>query len=312
MSARWTDAITSDHVVRRRWHRHNPLERIPPCRRSSRNASGGIAAARLVAHSAVPAPLRAPHDGDRVLVDHVVGLPSRVAPHREDRHRRAAPRRRPARHRDVGTGGRRAGRARHRHGLRPALPARRRGDGARDAPARRPLRAPATARRRVPRPMAVRSAAVARHHRPRDRPTVHRLRRGVLRAHRHPGRGDLRHPADAARRPRVAHVRRDDSGAPALPALRARLPRVVRDIQDQTGDLTTTIEEGARGIRVLKAFGRWGEAYDAYNAQSTKLYDTQIKRDQAAHQVRVGARHHPEPHADRRAAGRRHRRGRAG
>ena len=53
---------------------------------------------------------------------------------------------------------------------------------------------------------------------------------------------------------------------------------IVRDIQDQTGDLTTTIEEGARGIRVLKAFGRWGEAYDAYNAQSTKLYDTQIKR----------------------------------
>ncbi|MEY2422161.1 MAG: ATP-binding cassette, subfamily bacterial [Acidimicrobiaceae bacterium] len=53
---------------------------------------------------------------------------------------------------------------------------------------------------------------------------------------------------------------------------------IVRDIQDQTGDLTTTIEEGARGIRVLKAFGRWGEAYDAYNEQSTKLYDTQIKR----------------------------------
>jgi ATP-binding cassette subfamily B protein len=53
---------------------------------------------------------------------------------------------------------------------------------------------------------------------------------------------------------------------------------LVRDIQDQTGDLTTTIEEAARGIRVLKAFGRWGEAYDAYNAQSTRLYDTQIKR----------------------------------
>ncbi|MEY2447757.1 MAG: ATP-binding cassette, subfamily bacterial, partial [Acidimicrobiaceae bacterium] len=53
---------------------------------------------------------------------------------------------------------------------------------------------------------------------------------------------------------------------------------LVRDIQDQTGDLTTTIEEAARGIRVLKAFGRWGEAYDAYDSQSTRLYDTQIKR----------------------------------
>src|SRR2546423_15149828 len=29
---------------------------------------------------------------------------------------------------------------------------------------------------------------------------------------------------------------------------------IVRDIQDQTGALTTTIEEGARGIRVLKPF----------------------------------------------------------
>ena len=53
---------------------------------------------------------------------------------------------------------------------------------------------------------------------------------------------------------------------------------IVRDIQDQTGDLTTTIEEGARGIRVLKSFGRAREAFDAYDAQSTTLYDTQIKR----------------------------------
>ncbi|MEY2431092.1 MAG: ATP-binding cassette, subfamily bacterial [Acidimicrobiaceae bacterium] len=53
---------------------------------------------------------------------------------------------------------------------------------------------------------------------------------------------------------------------------------VVRDIQDQTGDLTTTIEEGARGIRVLKAFGRGREAFEAYDAQSTALYDTQLRR----------------------------------
>ncbi len=53
---------------------------------------------------------------------------------------------------------------------------------------------------------------------------------------------------------------------------------LVRDIQDQTGDLTTTIEEAARGIRVLKAFGRGQEAFDAYNAQATQIYDTQIKR----------------------------------
>jgi len=54
--------------------------------------------------------------------------------------------------------------------------------------------------------------------------------------------------------------------------------QIVRDIQDQTGDLTTTIEEAARGIRVLKAFGRGREAFDAYNAQATRIYETQIRR----------------------------------
>jgi ATP-binding cassette subfamily B protein len=54
--------------------------------------------------------------------------------------------------------------------------------------------------------------------------------------------------------------------------------KIVRSIQDQTGDLTTTVEEGARGIRVLKAFGRAREAYEKYDAQATELYDTQIRR----------------------------------
>lgn len=53
---------------------------------------------------------------------------------------------------------------------------------------------------------------------------------------------------------------------------------IVRDIQDQTGDLTTTIEEAARGIRVLKAFGRANEAFESYDAQATRLYDTQLHR----------------------------------
>ena len=53
---------------------------------------------------------------------------------------------------------------------------------------------------------------------------------------------------------------------------------IVRRTQDQTGDLTTTIEEGARGIRVLKAFGRWPEAFDLYDGRCRALYDTQIER----------------------------------
>jgi ATP-binding cassette subfamily B protein len=57
-----------------------------------------------------------------------------------------------------------------------------------------------------------------------------------------------------------------------------RYMRVVRRIQDQTGDLTTTIEEGARGIRVLKAFGRGDVAFAGYQAQAREIHDTQMER----------------------------------
>ena len=53
---------------------------------------------------------------------------------------------------------------------------------------------------------------------------------------------------------------------------------IVRYIQDQTGDLTTTIEEGARGIRVLKAFGRGDVAFAGYQAQARQIHDTQMDR----------------------------------
>ena len=53
---------------------------------------------------------------------------------------------------------------------------------------------------------------------------------------------------------------------------------VVRSIQDQTGDLTTTIEEAAKGIRVIKAFGRGRESFAAFDKQCRQIYDTQISR----------------------------------
>ena len=53
---------------------------------------------------------------------------------------------------------------------------------------------------------------------------------------------------------------------------------IVRRLQDQTGDLTTNIEEGAKGVRVLKAFGRWRESFEAYRAASQLIHDTQIER----------------------------------
>ncbi len=53
---------------------------------------------------------------------------------------------------------------------------------------------------------------------------------------------------------------------------------VVRDIQDQTGDLTTMIEEAARGIRVIKAFGRSDEMFKRYDARCQKLRTTELER----------------------------------
>jgi ATP-binding cassette subfamily B protein len=54
--------------------------------------------------------------------------------------------------------------------------------------------------------------------------------------------------------------------------------QVVRRIQDQTGDMTTAIEESAKGIRVIKAFGRSKEVFERYDAQSVELRDTQLER----------------------------------
>ena len=54
--------------------------------------------------------------------------------------------------------------------------------------------------------------------------------------------------------------------------------QVVRQVQDQTGDLATTIEEGAKGIRVIKAFGRAQEMFERYDAQCTGVYETHLWR----------------------------------
>jgi ATP-binding cassette subfamily B protein len=53
---------------------------------------------------------------------------------------------------------------------------------------------------------------------------------------------------------------------------------IVRRIQDQTGDLTTTIEEGAKGIRVLKAFGRGDVSFGKYQAEAQHIHHTQMER----------------------------------
>jgi ATP-binding cassette subfamily B protein len=51
---------------------------------------------------------------------------------------------------------------------------------------------------------------------------------------------------------------------------------LARRVQDQEGDLATLIEEGATGVRVLKALGRAPEATAAHTAQATEMYRTKV------------------------------------
>ncbi|HEU0087231.1 MAG TPA: ABC transporter ATP-binding protein [Pseudonocardiaceae bacterium] len=54
--------------------------------------------------------------------------------------------------------------------------------------------------------------------------------------------------------------------------------RVARRAQDQVGDLTTTVEEAALGIRVLKSFGRGPRATRAFLAQARALRRTELTK----------------------------------
>ncbi|MDQ4503826.1 ABC transporter ATP-binding protein [Sinomonas sp. ASV322] len=51
-----------------------------------------------------------------------------------------------------------------------------------------------------------------------------------------------------------------------------------RRSQDQAGDLATAVEESVHGIRVLKAFGRSGEALESFAAQAEELRDTEVTK----------------------------------
>ena len=59
---------------------------------------------------------------------------------------------------------------------------------------------------------------------------------------------------------------------------------VSRLVQDQDGDLTTKIEEGATGIRTIKSFGRRRLVHRAFREQATALHATSME------QVRLRAR----------------------
>ncbi len=53
---------------------------------------------------------------------------------------------------------------------------------------------------------------------------------------------------------------------------------VSRRVQDQDGDLTTLVEEGATGIRVIKAFGRRRLVKEQYLMSARSLYDSSMEQ----------------------------------
>ncbi|CAG7573051.1 ATP-binding cassette subfamily B protein [Barrientosiimonas humi] len=54
--------------------------------------------------------------------------------------------------------------------------------------------------------------------------------------------------------------------------------RLSRLSQDQTGDVASTVEESALGLRVIKAFGRDEHAYGTFDRRARTLFDTQIDK----------------------------------
>ncbi|WP_375424544.1 ABC transporter ATP-binding protein [uncultured Friedmanniella sp.] len=56
--------------------------------------------------------------------------------------------------------------------------------------------------------------------------------------------------------------------------------RLSRRVQDQTGDVASAVEEGAYGLRAIKAFGRGRHVYRTFDARSIALYETSVDRVQ--------------------------------
>ena len=64
-----------------------------------------------------------------------------------------------------------------------------------------------------------------------------------------------------------------------------RFITLARSTQDQQGDLATAIEESVHGIRVLKSFGRAGEALEEFLDQANELRGTELAKGRANGQM---------------------------
>jgi ATP-binding cassette subfamily B protein len=54
--------------------------------------------------------------------------------------------------------------------------------------------------------------------------------------------------------------------------------RISRAVQDQTGDVASTVEEGAYGLRAIKAFGRAEHMFAKFDARSVQLFEISMSR----------------------------------
>jgi len=72
--------------------------------------------------------------------------------------------------------------------------------------------------------------------------------------------------------------------APAIPLMifcslfETRYAAVARTVQDQTGDLTTVVEEGVLGIRIVKGFGRHRSQARAFRALTERVRATELRK----------------------------------
>ncbi|MGW5448644.1 ABC transporter ATP-binding protein [Streptomyces asiaticus] len=71
---------------------------------------------------------------------------------------------------------------------------------------------------------------------------------------------------------------------PAVPLMilcslfETRYATVARTVQDQTGDLTTVVEEGVLGVRIVKGFGRHRSQARAFRALSERVRATELRK----------------------------------
>ncbi|SDD19301.1 ABC transporter ATP-binding protein [Auraticoccus monumenti] len=57
-----------------------------------------------------------------------------------------------------------------------------------------------------------------------------------------------------------------------------RYTKLSRKVQDQQGDVASSVEEGVHGLRVIKSFGRFPHLYSGFERRTNELYETSMDR----------------------------------